>query len=144
MSRRAGLLAAGCAGLALAGLALAGAAQAQQTPEVPVMVGVQPDLDACLTQGVVSGLDASGDNFLAVRSGPGSGYGQIDALHTDDVVAMCETRGRWIGIVYQPGDRQVPGPSDCGVGSPIWPRQAYPGTCRSGWVFEAYVTPYAG
>jgi len=39
--------------------------------DVPVMVGGEPDMDACPSGGTVTGLDPRGDGFLSVRSGPG-------------------------------------------------------------------------
>jgi hypothetical protein len=49
---------------------------------------------------MVSGLKATEDGFLAVRSGPGSQYRQLDQLHNGDVVTDFEHRGEWVGIVY--------------------------------------------
>jgi hypothetical protein len=48
----------------------------------------------------VKGLKAGGDGFLAVRSGPGGSYAELDRLHNGDVVAYCAKNGKWIGIVY--------------------------------------------
>jgi hypothetical protein len=120
-------------------------ARAQQAPEVPVIVGddVPVDLPSC-SLGMVTGLDPQGDNFLAVRGGPGTGHAQIDALHQQDAIFVCESRGRWMGIVYEPGAR-VGGPaSQCGVPAPVSPRQPYVGPCRSGWVYDGYVVIVAG
>ncbi|MEF0938601.1 hypothetical protein [Rhizobium sp. BR 362] len=49
---------------------------------------------------VVAGLKANGDGFLAVRSGPGGQYRQLDALHNGDMVFVFDQRGKWAGIVY--------------------------------------------
>ncbi|MGH6841158.1 MAG: SH3 domain-containing protein [Methylocella sp.] len=49
----------------------------------------------------VSGLKASGDGFLAVRSGPGSQYRKIDELHNGEIVDVFESRGHWAGVVYR-------------------------------------------
>ena len=108
---------------------------------VPVAVGGLPDMDACGTTADVVGLDPQGDNFLAVRSGPGTSYVMVDQLRTSEVVTVCEEGGDygvggWFGIVY--------GPVDCGVAAPITPRQAYGGPCRSGWVWGEYLRPLAG
>jgi hypothetical protein len=69
----------------------------------------------------VTGLDPNGDNFLAVRSGPGVDYPKIDELHTGDSVRTCDVRGNWIGIYYDIRGRQ-----------------------QSGWVFGAYLAEVAG
>lgn len=53
----------------------------------------------CLTA-YVTGLDPKGDGFLAVRSGPGADYREIDALHNGDMVRPCEVKGAWRGVYY--------------------------------------------
>ena len=131
----------------IAGMTLAGAtpAPAQQAPDVPVMVGDDTPIDAAsCSLGQVTGLDPQGDNFLAVRAGPGSGNAQIDALHQDDLVFVCDGDGRWLGIVYWPGHRQGSSATECGATAPISPRQPYAGPCRTGWVFDGYVAQIAG
>ena len=50
--------------------------------------------------GVVAGLNPSGDGFLAVRSGPGTEYRQIDELYNGDMVRTCATQGPWVGVYY--------------------------------------------
>ena len=50
---------------------------------------------------MVTGLKADGDGFLAVRSGPGTGYRKIDELHNGDIVMVFEQRGNWAGVVYR-------------------------------------------
>ena len=93
--------------------------------------------DACST-GQVAGLDPNGDNFLAVRSGPGTRNRQIDTLHTGDLVAVCDQSGQWYGVVY--------GGSECVGGSPeaVTQNGPYRGPCASGWVFSKYVPIIAG
>jgi hypothetical protein len=116
------------------GLIVATAAFAQAA--VPVTVGrYGADLDACGSQGQVTGLNPGGDNFLAVRVGPGVQYEKFDELHKGDIVSICETQGGWLGIVY--------GKQDCGVGTPL-PKGPYAGPCRAGWVAEQYVVVIAG
>ncbi|WP_342359736.1 SH3 domain-containing protein [Terrarubrum flagellatum] len=132
---------------AIAGLAfvaaLAGrAADAQMIPrriDVPVMLGGNPDFDACPSLGQIVGLDPNGDGFLSVRSGPGGQpYREIDRLFNGNKVAVCGNRGLWYQIVYPAGG------ADCGVGTP-WPvRQAYTGPCNYGWVHSRYVRIIAG
>jgi hypothetical protein len=109
-----------------------------QAAAVRIMVGGHDNLDACGSQGQVSGLNANGDNFLAVRAGPGTSYEKFDELHTGDVVNICMTQSGWLGIVYTRHKGE-----DCGVGTPL-PRDLYRGPCRTGWVAAQYVTTIAG
>ena len=102
---------------------------------MPVMIGGETNHDACGAIGKVQGLDINGDGFLAVRQGAGSEYLMIDKLHNGDDVIFCDSQGKWIGIVYG---------KDCGTSSPIVKRQPYKGPCKSGWVFEKWVTVTAG
>ena len=121
-------------------LSLVQIASAQKGASVPVMVGGEADLDACGSIGAVVGLDPNGDNFLAVRTGPGTQFDQIDSLYTGDQIHLCDRQGAWLGIVYQGG-----GPAgDCGVATPVADRTPYAGGCNSGWVFEEYVQLVAG
>ncbi|MEM1201544.1 MAG: integron [Pseudomonadota bacterium] len=105
---------------------------------VAVKVGGEADLDACGGVGEVYRLNPDGDNFLAVRAGPGSAHRMTDKLHSKDLVFMCDESGAWIGIVYGPDG------VDCGVGTPIADRQPYAGTCASGWVHSRYIKLIAG
>lgn len=124
--------------LTLAGfLAIATAAWAGDV-SVAVKVGGEADLDACGGVGEVYRLNPDGDNFLAVRAGPGSAHRMTDKLHSKDLVFMCDERGAWIGVVYGPDG------VDCGVGTPIAKRQAYVGACASGWVHSRYIKLIAG
>ena len=105
---------------------------------VPVMHGGEPDMDACGGWGEVRGLDPNGDGFLAVRTGPGTGYPMIGRLHEGDGVHFCDQRDNWIGIVYgEPGQ-------DCQA-NPILPlRQPYRGPCKSGWAHRHWLVLLAG
>ena len=135
-ARRARPIAARCQAFAAAAAlaVLAPAALAQDG--VPVMLDDQGE-DACGT-GIVTGLNPAGDNYLTVRSGPGSDYAGIDRLEPDTLVAMCDSDGDWIGIVY--------GGDECRGGSPAAVTQngPYEGPCGSGWVFGQYVQLLAG
>lgn len=101
------------------GLLVVGPVSAQGV-DVPVVPLAGDGQAAVCASSTVSGLDPAGDNFLAVRSGPGSDFRKIDELHTGDVVLTCDARGGWIGIFY-------PGPDG-----------------KSGWVFGKYLTALAG
>jgi uncharacterized protein YraI len=57
----------------------------------------------CNTLGTVQGLDYYGDNFLSVRTGPGTRYREIDRLYSGDVVYICRWRGKWLNVKYSAG-----------------------------------------
>ena len=107
---------------------------------VPVEVGGDPEFDACGGFGRIVGLDPGGDNFLAVREGPGATRLERDRLGPDALVAICDERGAWLGIVYPASGTDT----DCGVSSPQETRAPYRGPCRSGWVHRRFVAPVAG
>jgi len=46
----------------------------------------------------VCGLDPSGDNFLALRTGPGSNYQMLERLGPGTVVMDWERRGKWFRV----------------------------------------------
>jgi hypothetical protein len=104
---------------------------------VPILVGGD-DYDACSSVGMVRGLKASGDGFLAVRAGPGTRHAMLDKLHNGDLVYICDERSGWYGVVYERGGR------DCNVSRP-WPlRHEYTGPCPAGWVHGNWVEVVAG
>lgn len=118
------------------------AAALAATPDRPVRIGTaEPDLDACLSQGEVAGLDPRGDNYLTVRAGPGRDSRALDRLGPGRIVNVCERRGGWLGIVY--GTASGLG-EDCGTGSPVPHPRRYAGPCRSGWVAARYIRIVAG
>ena len=130
--------------LAAAALATAASMVPMTTPAnaggpVPVYVGGEADLDACGTIIGVAGLSATGDGFLALRTGPGTSYPMIRKLLPGAELWFCAQKGRWYGVVVRPH-----GNGQCGVGSPIARRQPYNGPCLSGWVYGKYTTPLAG
>ena len=105
-------------------------------PAAPVHYGGTTEMDACSDFVVVSGLDPKGDNYLSVQSGPGGKpYRQLDRVHTDQRLLVCEEKGMWLGVVYAKGNDG----EGCGVSSPRAQRAAYRGPCRSGWVSKKYV-----
>lgn len=111
---------------------------AQAVTAAPVMVGDGPELDACGSVGVVSGLDPKGANALSVRSGPGLSHARLDIVSSGQTLWICGRREGWYAVVYPLDDE------DCGVSTPIDPAAPYAGPCRKGWVFEDYVTVVAG
>ncbi len=105
-----------------------------QSLDVPVIVTTNEDLDTCAV-GEVYGLNPDGDNFLAVRAGPGTDHAMIDKIHTGDRVWMFSERGKWISIVY--GSDEI----NC---SPVEKDRVYDGPGRKGWVYGKYVRVIAG
>ena len=117
---------------------------AAQPPSRPVIVGqAGDDLDACLSDGEVAGLNPRGDNFLAVRSAPGTNAPILGRLGPRHPVHVCDGTpdDQWLGIVYIPDPA---GDADCRVGSPVARPQPYRGPCRSGWVAARYIVVVAG
>ena len=51
----------------------------------------------CSETGRVAGLPVN-DNFLAVRSGPGTGFTELMRLYNGDVISVCSRSGRWLRI----------------------------------------------
>lgn len=115
-----------------------GVSSALAADSVAVRIGAHSDLDACLTLGVVTGLNPNGDGFLAVRSGPDTHFKRIDKLSNGQYVYFCDQRNDWIGVVYTKAE------GDCGVSSPVSKRQPYQGPCKAGWVHSKYVKAVAG
>ncbi len=119
-----------------------------QSKRVPVMVGGNPQFDACPSSGVVARLgpkrtEDPKSGFLSVRSGPGGApYFEMDRLFNGDPILVCGNEGPWHAVIY-PGRGQTI--DDCGpLGSPIRNRRAYEGPCRSGWLHRNYVEITAG
>ncbi len=81
------VLAAGAAGLLLSGAALAGDCTGN-------VVGVRP---------ISQYNHAAGNGFLAVRSGPGTGYTQIGELYLGDEIAVWERQGNWLYVYCMSG-----------------------------------------
>jgi len=102
--------------------------------EVPVMVRADGDLDTCALGGV-TGLNPKGDNFLAVRSGPGTNYAMIDKLHAKDQVWMFGQQGSWVGVVYGVNELSC---------SPVAKDHAYQGPGKKGWVHKKFLIILAG
>lgn len=130
--------------IAMAGLVAVPAAS-QSLSKRPVLVGTDdPDMDACGGVGAVTGLNPRGDNFLSVRQRPDIAGHEIYRLRSGHPVYLCDQSadGKWLGIVFQPADRQDDYGS-CGVGTPL-PRQPYTGPCLQGWVSARYIELVAG
>ena len=106
---------------------------------VPVKIGSIPDMDACLSLGVVSGLQHS---VLSVRSGPSTTTAKIDSLHNGQSLWLCDSSsdGKWHGVIYVHG-KDTP---ECGLSSPVSSEKPYTGLCKSGWVHKTWVKVIAG
>ncbi|MCY6381059.1 SH3 domain-containing protein [Hoeflea prorocentri] len=121
------------AGIILAASVVLGPALAEEL-DIPVMVWAADDLATC-SFGVVTGLDPSGDNFLAVRAGPGSGHRMLNKINTNDEVWIFDENNGWFGIAYGSPD------INC---SPASADRPYIGPGKTGWVFGKYVKIIAG
>lgn len=113
-------------------------ASAGEGDRVPVMIGGEPAIDACGALGAVANLQPVPGNSLSVRVGPGLEFERVDQLAPGARLWLCDRSGPWLGVVY------AAGAEDCGVASPVTPREPYRGACRSGWVHERYVELLAG
>jgi Caspase domain/Bacterial SH3 domain len=63
--------------------------------------------DGCKKFGKVRGLDVNGDNFLSVRTGPGTGFTEVDRLYTGNGVSICSQQGKWLRVKYGGGSGWV-------------------------------------
>lgn len=48
--------------------------------------------------GIVGGLKSSGDDYLSLRSGPGSGYQELARMRADTRLAITGSRGAWLQV----------------------------------------------
>ncbi|MEM9222714.1 MAG: hypothetical protein AAGB11_09965, partial [Pseudomonadota bacterium] len=78
-----------------------------QRLDVPVMLAPTDGQMAGCGGARVRGLNPNGDGFLAVRTGPSTGYRKIAELYNGDWVNTCDSEGAWYGVVY--------GREECGV-----------------------------
>ena len=124
----------------IAALACWSIVSAHAQDAIPVDVGGDGESDACAGLGQIARLDPAGDNFLSVREGPDSRYRERDRLGPGALVAICDERGSWLGVVYPAPGRDV----DCAVAAPQARRAPYRGPCRSGWVHRRFVDVVAG
>ncbi len=90
-------------------------------------------LPSCATS-TVAGLK-SRDSFLAVRSGPGSDYRELDRLYNGDVVVTFDQQGAWIGVMY--------GGAAAGCQSPD-KKRPLPYAGKKGWVHGNWLRDLAG
>ncbi|MEM8796880.1 MAG: SH3 domain-containing protein [Pseudomonadota bacterium] len=119
--------------LAFAGFLCVAQSHAQQLQK-PIMETPEEDWDTC-SFGKVANLNPDGDNFLAVRAGPGTDHAMIDKIHDGENVWIFNLEGPWLGIVY--GAEGI----DC---PPVTAPREYQGPGKKGWVFEKYIQQIAG
>jgi len=105
-------------------------------PVVPVMIRREDNLDPC-SVGIVK-FSNSDRNYVAVRSGPGENYEEIDRLYIGDQVSLCDASDAWRGVVYTPK----------GIDTCTWAdidfTYMYQGTCSSGWILKDAIGAVAG
>jgi hypothetical protein len=128
--------------LACAMLAAAIPVAAQAPAARPVMVGGEPELDACPSTGAIIPLRRGGDGFVAVRAAPSVKAPMLDRLKPGRALILCDDSadGKWMGVVYAD---PLAG-TDCGLATSMVRRQPYAGPCRSGWVARRFATVIAG
>ncbi|WP_420578723.1 SH3 domain-containing protein [Oceaniradius stylonematis] len=68
---------------------------------------------------------AAGNGFLAVRSGPGSGYQQIGEFYLGDEIAVWDRRGNWYAAMCMSGR----------CNNPLWGQPN-----AQGWVYGKYIS----
>ncbi len=93
----------------LVGVAIKPKKQAAIEPPVKKATAPTKSADSCKRFGKVRGLDVNGDNFLAVRTGPGTGFTEIDRLYTGNGVSICGQQGKWLRVKYGGGSGWVYG-----------------------------------
>ncbi len=95
--------------------------------QLDVAIRIPPDdgQAAACASSRVEGLDPNGDGFLAVRTGPGTGYVRIGELREGDVVYVCDARDPWMGVLFE------------------YPRAGLP-MPAGGWVHERWLKALAG
>lgn len=113
--------------------------RARRLQDRPVILEAKP-FDACMSIGVVTGLNPHGDNYLSVLGGPSGEYREKDRLGTDDEVWICGQVGKWMAIIY-PRNTDF---YNCGVNVAVRRTQRYSGPCAQGWVHERYIKITSG
>lgn len=104
---------------------------------LPVMVGGNEDLDACMSVGVIQPAKSLTD--VNIYSGPSTAAKVTAHLPEGRFVWICSEQKGWVGIVYPASNEKF-----CEVSEPITPAQPYLGECQSGWVPAKFVELVAG
>lgn len=91
-------------------VALSPVALSAQQLDVPFDTYCPPNAEAaCFGVATVMGLDPNGDGFLALRSGPGSGYRMLAKLPNGLKVNHYGTEGSWSKLGVESGGREILG-----------------------------------
>lgn len=74
-----------------------GYGQVTQTPPAPP---APPPVSTPMAerQAVVSGLDVTGDNYLSLRTGPGTKYSEIARMRSGTSMTVTGSNGRWLKV----------------------------------------------
>jgi len=97
----------------------------------PVTLDVDADHGTC---SIGYRVNAGGANL---REGPGSDFPLIIALPAGKVIAGCEERDGWLGII----DGQD---ETCSIGIMLTAPRPYVGSCLSGWIEQRLLTGVYG
>ncbi len=81
---------------------LAGATQIGRLARAAIPSQPSPGATPSRT-GVVGGLEASGDNFLSLRAGPGSGYQELARMRANTRLNITGSRGGWLQVSLSNG-----------------------------------------
>ncbi len=93
---------------------------------------------------IVAGLQADGDGFLAVRSGPGTQYPMIDKVYNGDYVVVYDDSNGWLGGIYGRGDAFLRGSDARGCGFVGSGRRPLPYPGKKGWMHSKWLRIVAG
>ncbi|MGH1416991.1 MAG: SH3 domain-containing protein [Pelagimonas sp.] len=128
-----------CAAISLFSMALGAVAHANELDVIIYERGGDGQIAECAIS-IVDGLKEDGDNFLSVRSGPGTTFRKIDELKNGDYVFVFDDHGDWLGVIYGSGkDVLSQDEIGCGfVGEGTRP-MTYPG--KKGWIHMNWVVP---
>lgn len=64
-------------------------------PEVPTLSGRSSEKPVSRNVGYVCNLNPMGDNFLSLRTGPGSTYPEILRMDENTIIKILEAQGSW-------------------------------------------------
>lgn len=72
-----------------------GYGQVTQPPAAPSPPAITPMAER---QAVVTGLDTTGDNFLSMRTGPGTKYSEVARMRPGTSMTVSGSNGRWLKV----------------------------------------------
>ena len=106
---------------------------------VPVLLGNDPNMDACPSMARPNLPRGGADGFLSLRAGPGTAWPEIARLRPSTLMFECEGSGIWAAVIVRPD-----GGGDCAIPTPARKLTQYKGPCRHGWVARRYLETVAG